>query len=159
MAIGNELGLPYTAIKLIKDIIFCIIYPKSLSVIHEIHMSMNDSEDLVGNGSRTYSSSVFLVEPSETSGVKTVGSRFWKKEELSEKSEEAINKAMTTIQDMAQRINSTIQGIDKSHKPNTVQVEFGLKFDGELDVIIARVGVEASISVTLGWELKNNAGV
>ena len=111
------------------------------------------------NNTRNNLPSLFLIEPSESSGVKTAGLKFWKKEDLAKKSGEAINNAMTTIQNMAQRIDSSIQAIDKNHKPNTVQVEFGLKFDGELDVIIAKAGVEASITVTLGWEQKNSSGV
>ena len=99
-------------------------------------------------------SSLFLIEPSEAEGVKTVSLKFWKKEDLAKKSEEAMTNAMKTIQDMAQRVNSTIQKIDKNQKPDTAEVEFGLKFNGDLDVVIAKAGVEASITVTLGWDFK-----
>jgi hypothetical protein len=102
-----------------------------------------------------HSSSLFLIEPSESEGVKTVSLKFWKKEDLAKKSEEAMTNAMKTIQDMAQRVNSTIQKIDKNHKPDTAEIEFGLKFNGDLDVVIAKAGVEASITVTLGWDFKN----
>jgi hypothetical protein len=78
------------------------------------------------------------------------------KEDLAKKSQDAMNNAMKTIQDMARRVNLAVQDIDKNHKPDTAQVEFGLKFNGELDVVIAKAGVEASITVTLGWKLKNN---
>ncbi len=100
------------------------------------------------------SSSLFLVEPSESEGVKTVSLKFWKKEELAKKSQEAMNNAMETIQDMAQRVNSTIQKIDKNQKLDTAEIEFGVKFNGDLDVVIAKAGVEASITVTLGWDFK-----
>jgi hypothetical protein len=108
------------------------------------------------NDDNSNSDITILIEPSESFGVKTVGLKFWKKEDLEKKSQEAMNNAMKTIQNMAQRVNSAIQDIDKNHKPHTAQIEFGLKFNGELDVVIAKAGVEASISVTLGWELKNN---
>ena len=113
---------------------------------------MNDSSS--SKGSSSNSPSLFLVEPSSASGVKTVATRFWKKEDLAKKSEEAMNKAMSTIQNMATRVNTTIEGIGEKNKPDNVEIEFGLKFDGELDVVIAKAGVEASIVVTLNWDLK-----
>jgi hypothetical protein len=97
---------------------------------------------------------LFLIEPSEASGVKTVSLRFWKKVDLAKKSEEAMNNAMNTIQNVAKRVNSTIQRIDAHNKPDNVEVEFGLKFNADLDVVIAKAGVEASIVVTLSWTQK-----
>jgi|SRR4030095_9595850 len=99
---------------------------------------------------------LILVEPSTTSGVKLVSIKFWEKEKLGKKSEEAMNRAMNTIQSMAKKVNSAIDSIDEKNKPDTVGVEFGLKFDGELDVIIAKAGVEASIVVNLNWQKKLN---
>ena len=55
--------------------------------------------------SNNKSSSLFLIEPSEAEGVKTVSFKFWKKENLVKKSEVAMNNAMKTIQDMGQRVN------------------------------------------------------
>jgi len=101
-------------------------------------------------------SSLLLVEPSKTSGVKTVSIKLWKKEDLAKKSEEAMNRAMNTIQNMAKKVNDTIDSLEEKSKPDNVGVEFGLKFDGELDVIIAKAGVEASIVVTLNWQKKLN---
>ena len=42
----------------------------------------------------------------------------------------------------------------KKSETRTAEIEFGLKFNGDLDVVIAKAGVEASITVTLGWGLK-----
>jgi len=56
------------------------------------------------------------------------------------------------IQSIAEEVDRTIKGIDEAHKPNSTEVGFGLKFNGDLDVIIAKAGVEASINVTLRWE-------
>ena len=107
--------------------------------------------------------SLFLIEPSgETGGVqpvvnvKNVKKWFSNKEDWTKKSEEAMNNAMETIQDMAQRVNSTIQKIDEHKRPDSAEVEFGLKFNGNLDVVIAKAGVEASITVTLGWDLNKS---
>jgi hypothetical protein len=104
--------------------------------------------------SNNYSSSQLLIEPSEASGVKTVAVFKWKKEDLAKKSEEAMNKAINTIQNMAKRVDSAIESIDENNRPNNVKVEFGIKFDGELDVIIAKAGVEATVVVTLSWDRK-----
>lgn len=112
--------------------------------------------------SNNKSSSLLLIEPSGTGGVKQVVNVkdvkkwFSNKEDWAKKSEEAMNNAMKTIQDMAQRVNSTIEKIDEDKKPDTAEVEFGLKFNGNLDVIIAQAGVEASITVTLGWDLNKS---
>ena len=65
-----------------------------------------------------------------------------------------MNKAMNTIQNMVTKVNSTIEGIGEKNKPDSIEVEFGLKFDRELDVVIPKPGVEASIVVTLNWGLK-----
>ena len=113
---------------------------------------MNDLSS--SKNSSSNSPSLLLIEPSSASGVRTVASRFWKKEDLAKKSEEAMNKAMDKIQNMATRVNSTIEGIGEKNKLDNVEVEFGLKFDGELDVFIAKAGLEASIVVTLNWNLK-----
>lgn len=105
--------------------------------------------------SQDNTTSIFLVEPSKTSGVKTVAFNPWKKVDLAEKSEEAMNRAMKTIQNMAKTVNSAIDAIEGIDKPDEVEVEFGLKFDGELDIIIAKAGVEASIVVNFKWEKKD----
>ena len=47
-----------------------------------------------------------------------------------------MNKAMSTIQNMATKINTTIGGIGEKNKPDNVEVEFGLKFDGDRNKIL-----------------------
>jgi hypothetical protein len=64
---------------------------------------------LSSNNYNHNSSSLFLIEPSQSEGIKTVSLKFWKKEDLAKKLEEAMTNAMKTIQDMAQRVNITIQ--------------------------------------------------
>lgn len=58
------------------------------------------------------SSSLLLIDPSQPSCVKDASFDFLNKEDIDNKSEEAINKAIDKIQDMAKRINSVINGID-----------------------------------------------
>ena len=67
-------------------------------------------------------------------------------------SEVAINKAMGTIENVSQRLTSTVNQLDKSI--NTVEIDFGIKFDADFDVLVAGAGVEASLTVRLKWERK-----
>jgi hypothetical protein len=58
-----------------------------------------------------------------------------------------MNKAMNTIKNMAERIQSTVQTI--VNRPKNVEIEFGIKFDAEFGVIIAKatLGTVGSYSV------------
>ena len=71
-------------------------------------------------------------------------------QDLAQKSAEAINKAMNTISQMAQR---TIAAIDTvANKPSEVEVEFGIKLDVESGALIAKTGAEASLTVKMVWK-------
>ncbi len=72
-----------------------------------------------------------------------------KKADLVKKSNEAMEKAMDTIKNMAVRINSTIQNIE--NRPDNVEMVFGIKFDAEVGAIVAKVTAEGSMSVKLVW--------
>lgn len=94
-----------------------------------------------------------FVREEESSGLQQVGVRDWLKKDkpvLENKSNAAVDKAMSTIQEMSNRVSSTIESLQL--KPRNVEVAFGIKFDAELDVMIAKVGTEASMTVTLKWE-------
>jgi hypothetical protein len=97
-------------------------------------------------------SGVIYVEFVTADGVRPVSifSRGNEKE-LAKKSAGAVDKAMDTIQAMANKVNSTIKNIQ--NRPNEVEVEFGIKFDAELGVIVAKASLEASIIVKLKWQL------
>lgn len=109
---------------------------------------------------QTKEPSSILVEfenEKESSELEPVGLRDWlrlrkNKPELEKKSDAAVDKAMNTIKGMSDRVSSTIENLQI--KPNNVEVAFGIKFDAELDVVIAKVGTEASMTVTLKWESK-----
>ena len=76
-----------------------------------------------------------------------------KPQDLAQKSAEAINKAMNTIGNMAQR---TIAAIDTvTNKPSEVEVEFGIKLDVESGALIAKTGAEASLKVKMVWKRKD----
>lgn len=92
------------------------------------------------------------VEITPKPGLKQV-SKSDPMEDLSEKSAKAVESTMNTIHNMAQRINSTMEALEK--RPNQVEIEFFLKFNGEVGVIIAKAGMEAGINVKMSWENKN----
>jgi Trypsin-co-occurring domain 1 len=96
-----------------------------------------------------------IVEFSSTSGDRItretgIFDRF-RRSDLVERSDKAIDKAMGIVQQMSQRVNAAIANIDK--RPGHVQVEFGIKFDGEVGIVIAKASMEASMNVTLTWDL------
>jgi hypothetical protein len=93
-------------------------------------------------GSRTS----FLVEFPPRAGLKDVTS---KPEALSERSATAMNAAMSSIRDVADRVNSTVTGLIR--QPEEVEVEFGIKLDAEVGALIAKTRVEAHMMVTLKW--------
>jgi hypothetical protein len=76
------------------------------------------------------------------------------KTSLEKKSEVAIDKAMKTINEMSDRVSSTIENLQ--NRPNSVEVGFGIKFDAAFDVMVAKVGTEASMTVMLKWEMEKS---
>jgi Trypsin-co-occurring domain 1 len=80
-----------------------------------------------------------FIEPSEARGFKQVISFKKSKEELSKQAEQAIKNTMKVIRNMITTVNTTIEGVEATQKPKHVEVQFGIKFDGELDIIIAHV--------------------
>ncbi|MEM9271640.1 MAG: CU044_2847 family protein [Cyanobacteria bacterium P01_F01_bin.143] len=69
---------------------------------------------------------------------------------LVNKSKEAINKAMDTINHMAERTIDAIGNV--TNKPSEVEVEFGIKLDAESGALIAKTGAEASLTVKMVWK-------
>ena len=93
-----------------------------------------------------------LVDFSPAPGVRGVARI--SKEELVEKSKIAIETAMFTMRLMAARAVETIKKIKVSERPNKVEMEFGLTLDTEAGALVAKVGAEAAIKVTMTWEKK-----
>lgn len=90
-----------------------------------------------------------LVQFSEARGMQPVS---LSGEDLAEKSAEALNKAMGTIREMADRVVGTIQDIKPTERPVQVEVEFGLTLDAEAGALIAKVSTQASFNVKLVWK-------
>ena len=73
-------------------------------------------------------------------------------EALAQRSQAALEKAMSTITEMAQRTAELRQ-----HIPNEftkAEIEFGVKLDYEAGALLTRGGAEGSITVKLTWERK-----
>lgn len=80
------------------------------------------------------------------------------REELEEISNKAIDKAMTIIQETAQKVNSAIKNIgggDDDRRPDHVEVDFGIRCDTENGVMISKALNESTFNVRLTW---NNSG-
>ena len=94
-----------------------------------------------------------LVEFSTTEEgtLQPVGFRDWfDRNKLKDKSDKAIVKAMTFVQDMSKKVNSAVQ--DMEGKPNHVEVQFGIRFDVEAGIIIAKASVDSTLNVKLTWD-------
>ena len=76
------------------------------------------------------------------------------KEDLVEKSKIAVDVAMSTMQSMANKAVAAIKKIKVSERPDKVELEFGLTLDAEAGALVAKVGTEAAIKVTMSWEKK-----
>jgi hypothetical protein len=90
-----------------------------------------------------------LVEFTPRPGLQQVS---FSAEDLIEKSAAALDSAMNTIYQMAQRVNATIGVLPD--RPDQVEVAFGLKLDAEGGAVVAKAGIEAAINVKLVWESK-----
>jgi hypothetical protein len=91
-----------------------------------------------------------LVEFPDRPGVHQASLWNLSKEELAAKSKEALDKAMTVIEGMAQRASQLKDKIP--HDFTQAEIEFGVKLDYEVGALLAKAGAEGSITVTLTWE-------
>ena len=71
--------------------------------------------------------------------------------QLIERSQKALASAMSTIQQMSERVVSTLKGINLADRPDEIEVEFGLVLTAEAGALIARVETEAGFKVKLKW--------
>lgn len=71
-------------------------------------------------------------------------------QDIAQKSAEALNQAMSTIHQMAQRVVTTIDALPK--KPTQTEVTFGITLNAEVGAIISSAGAEATINVKITFE-------
>jgi hypothetical protein len=98
-------------------------------------------------------SAPILVEFTPKPGMENVS---LSPQDLVEKSARALDSAMNAIHNMAGRVNATVESLVE--RPTHLEVEFGLKLEGESGALIAKAGVEASIKVKLIWDRQSEAG-
>lgn len=91
-----------------------------------------------------------LVEFAPRAGVQQVSIFDMPLEQLEELSSQALDSAMETITQMAQRARALRDKIPDEF--TQVEVEFGIKLDAEAGAFLAKAGGEAALSVTLTWE-------
>lgn len=77
------------------------------------------------------------------------------KNKLKERSVIAMDKAMDIIQNMSDRINSKVKEMEGS--PDNIDIEFGIKFDAEIGIILAKSSLEASLNIKLNWKNLNKS--
>jgi hypothetical protein len=74
---------------------------------------------------------------------------------------EAVNAAFGVIEHIARKTAQFIvnmQNADGRPMPTSLDIEFGVSFNGELQAYIAKASAEGAISVKLSWTLKQPAG-
>ena len=91
-----------------------------------------------------------LIELTPRPGVRKAAAIPRTPEELAEKSAQALQNAMNTIHNMADRMNTMIDNL--AGNPDEVEMEFGITLDMEANAYVAKVGAESAISVTLTWK-------
>jgi len=92
---------------------------------------------------------VILVEFEPRPGLRQVS---FSPEDVVEKSAQALDKAMSTIRLMGNRVTDAVKSINVADRPDKVVVEFGLKFDAEAGALVAKASTEAAFKVVLTWE-------
>ena len=95
---------------------------------------------------------VILVDLQPVAGIRSVSID---PKDVIEKSKEAIDHAMKSMQGMAKKTVRAIKKIPISERPHTVEVSFGLKLTAEGNAVVAKAGMEAAINVTMTWERKD----
>lgn len=94
-----------------------------------------------------------LVEFSTQPGVQQVSlTNLWRRnrEDLTEKSELVLERALGAVRNMAERLAAMHEDIPVEF--SQVEVSFGIKLDWEVGPILAKAGTEASLNVKLTWE-------
>jgi len=64
---------------------------------------------------------------------------------------EAFTQGMALIRTCAEQVAETVAKVSAAAKPTSVEVEFGIKLNGEVGALIAKTGAEAHLNVKLSW--------
>ena len=72
-------------------------------------------------------------------------------DQISTRSQSAIEAAMSTIRAMAHETDQMRKRIPELSQPNAIKVKFGINLDFEVGAFLARSGVGATMEVELEW--------
>lgn len=97
-------------------------------------------ESVAGNSGQ------ILIEVSEAGGKVGFGVQAG---EDKKKAENAFNQGLKTIRLAANSLLETLDTLEE--RPDTVRVDFAIKFDAEGRAMIANPGGDAQLRVSLGW--------
>lgn len=64
---------------------------------------------------------------------------------------EAFAKGMALIRTCAEQIAETVAKVSEQSKPTGVEVELGIKLEGQVGALVVASGVEAHLHVKLSW--------
>jgi hypothetical protein len=98
---------------------------------------------------------VILFDLGPAEGVRGVAK--FSENDLRERSAKAVENAMGTIQGMSSKVVTSVKKVKAAERPTKVEVSFGIKLTAEGDALVAKIGGEASVTVTLTWEHKAEA--
>ena len=70
-------------------------------------------------------------------------------EEWASKSTQALRNAMSTVEQMVEHVNVTLDNL--AGNPDQLEFTFGLKFDFEGNALVAKAGAEAAIGIKVTW--------
>ncbi len=91
-----------------------------------------------------------IVEFSSPEGIDEVSWRGVSKDELIQKSDIALIRAMNAIEEMAQKVSGLGDKIPVEF--SEVDIEFGIKLGFEAGVVLSKASTEANLNVTLKWK-------
>ncbi len=108
----------------------------------------NYIESIVGDSGK------ILIEVSESSGG--VGFGVQEATTSEEKTHNAFNQALHTIQLAASSVSETLNTLDE--RPDTARIDFAIKFDAESKAMIAKSPGNAQLNVSLTWTMTKPEG-
>ena len=77
-------------------------------------------------------------------------------DQITQRSQSAIEAAMATIQEMALQTDIMRKGIPGGSQPRMIKVKFGISLDFEVGALLARSGVGATMEVELEWARRSD---
>lgn len=80
----------------------------------------------------------------ETSAVDKVAGRI----------EDSFDTAQTAIVAMAEKFITSVNGMREATKPDELAVEFAIKFSAEGNVVVTKIGGEATFKITMKYTTK-----